>query len=70
MNNKVKFLRGTAAEYAGAVKDDDTFYYTTDDEKFYVGSKEITASGKGGGSGEVLNSQSENLPFSRHFILI
>ena len=43
--NKVRFLRGTAAEYAGAVKDDDTFYYTTDDEKFYVGSKEITGGG-------------------------
>ena len=43
MNNKVKFLRGTSAEYAGAVKDEDTFYYTTDDEKFYIGSKEITS---------------------------
>ena len=31
MNNKVKFLRGTAAEYANAVKDDDTFYYTVHD---------------------------------------
>lgn len=40
--NKVRFLRGTAAEYADAVKDDDTFYYTTDDERFYVGSNEIT----------------------------
>lgn len=43
--NKVRFLRGTAAEYANAVKDDDTFYYTTDDEKFYVGNKEITGGG-------------------------
>ena len=43
--NKVRFLRGTSAEYANAVKDEDTFYYTTDDEKFYVGSKEITGGG-------------------------
>lgn len=43
--NKVRFLRGTATEYANAVKDDDTFYYTTDDGKFYVGDKEITGGG-------------------------
>lgn len=44
---KVHFLRGTAQEYINAVKDDDTFYYTTDDEKLYLGSTEITGSGNG-----------------------
>ena len=39
--NKVRFLRGTAAEYANAVKDEDTFYYTTNDGKLYIGNKEI-----------------------------
>lgn len=53
--NKVRFLRGTAAEYANAVKDEDTFYYTTDDEKFYVGSKEIS----GGGSITIDNALSD-----------
>ena len=43
--NKVRFLRGTSTKYANATKDDDTFYYTTDDEKFYIGSKEITSEG-------------------------
>lgn len=45
MDNKVKFLRGTAAEYAVSTKDNDTFYYTTDDEKLYLGDKEITGGG-------------------------
>ena len=57
--NKVRFLRGTAAEYANAVKDEDTFYYTTDGEKFYIGSKEIS----GGGSvtiDDALSDTSEN----------
>ena len=57
--NKVRFLRGTAAEYANAVKDEDTFYYTTDGEKFYIGSKEIS----GGGSITIdseLSDTSEN----------
>lgn len=52
-------LRGTAAEYADAVKDEDTFYYTTDGEKFYIGSKEIS-----GGSSvtidDALSDTSEN----------
>ena len=43
MNNKVNFLRGTATEYATSTKDNDTFYYTTDDEKLYLGDKEITS---------------------------
>lgn len=39
--NKVRFLRGSAAEYADAIKDEDTFYYTTNDGKLYIGNKEI-----------------------------
>ena len=42
MNNKVNFLRGTSTEYATSTKDNDTFYYTTDDEKLYLGGTEIT----------------------------
>ena len=42
MNNKVNFLRGTSTEYATSTKNNDTFYYTTDDEKLYLGNKEIT----------------------------
>ena len=42
-DNKVKFLRGTSAEYKASPKDKDTFYYTTDDEKLYLGNKEIAA---------------------------
>ena len=45
MDNKVNFLRGTATEYEASTKDNDTFYYTTDDEKLYLGNKEITGSG-------------------------
>ena len=45
MDNKVNFLRGTATEYAASTKDNDTFYYTTDDEKLYLGNKEITGGG-------------------------
>ena len=45
MNNKVNFLRGTSTEYATSTKDNDTFYYTTDDEKLYLGNKEITGGG-------------------------
>ena len=41
-NNKVNFLRGTSTEYATSTKDNDTFYYTTDDEKLYLGGTEIT----------------------------
>ena len=45
MDNKVNFLRGTATEYEASTKDNDTFYYTTDDEKLYLGNKEITGGG-------------------------
>ena len=45
MNNKVNFLRGTSAEYESSIKDNDTFYYTTDTEKLYLGNKEITGGG-------------------------
>ena len=41
-DNKVNFLRGTSAEYESKTKDNDTFYYTTDDEKLYLGGTEIT----------------------------
>lgn len=44
-DNKVKFLRGSSNEYKSTVKDNDTFYYTTDDEKLYIGDKEITGGG-------------------------
>ena len=42
MDNKVKFLRGTATEYEASTKDNDTFYYTTDTKKLYLGETEIT----------------------------
>lgn len=44
-DNKVNFLRGTSAEYEASTKDNDTFYYTTDDGKLYLGNKEITNGG-------------------------
>lgn len=43
MNNKVKFLRGTSTEYEASTKDNDTFYYTTDTKKLYLGRTEITS---------------------------
>lgn len=43
MNNKVNFLRGTATEYEASTKDNDTFYYTTDTKKLYLGETEITS---------------------------
>lgn len=43
MNNKVNFLRGTATEYESSIKDNDTFYYTTDTKKLYLGETEITS---------------------------
>lgn len=45
MNNKVNFLRGTSAEYESSIKDNDTFYYTTDTKKLYLGETEITGGG-------------------------
>ena len=41
MDSKVKFLRGTATEYEAKTKDNDTFYYTTDTKKLYLGETEI-----------------------------
>lgn len=43
-NNKIRFLRGTSAEYKASSKDKDTFYYTTDTKKLYLGSNEVTGS--------------------------
>lgn len=37
MAYNVKFLKGTAAEYASASKNSTTFYYTTDDAQLYLG---------------------------------
>ena len=42
MNNKVKFLRGTSDEYVAAVKDDSTFYFTTDDKILHIGDKYVS----------------------------
>ena len=42
MAYNVKFLKGTAAQYAAATKDANTFYYTTDDGKVYLGTLELT----------------------------
>lgn len=53
-DNKVNFLRGTSAEYEASAKDNDIFYYTTDDEKLYLGNKEIT-----GGSITIDNTLSD-----------
>ena len=41
MDNKVNFLRGTSAEYEVSTKDNDTFYYTTDTKKLYLGENEV-----------------------------
>ena len=38
----IKFLRGTAEQYAAATKNDGTFYYTTDTHKLYLGTYELT----------------------------
>ena len=38
----VKFLRGTAAQYTAATKNDNTFYYTTDDKNLYLGETKIS----------------------------
>ena len=54
-DNRVRFLRGTATEYENITKDNDTFYFTADDEKLYIGNKEIT----GGGSITIDNALSD-----------
>ena len=35
--HKVKFLKGTSEQYEALQPDEYTFYFTTDDEKFYLG---------------------------------
>ena len=40
-DNKIKFLRGTADEYANATKDNDTIYFTTDDKRLHVGDNDV-----------------------------
>lgn len=57
-DNKVKFLRGTAAEYAASTKDNDVFYYITDTQKLYLGANEVT--GEDITVDNVLSSTSEN----------
>ena len=44
-DNKVKFLRGTSAEYEVSAKDNDVFYYITDTQKLYLGTNEVTGEG-------------------------
>lgn len=44
-DNKVKFLRGTSAEYEASTKDNDVFYYITDTQKLYLGANEVTGEG-------------------------
>lgn len=61
-DNKVKFLRGTAAEYEASTKDNDVFYYVTDTKKLYLGTNEVTGVGKAGtGVGaEIFNDYTQN----------
>ena len=61
-DNKVKFLRGTAAEYAASTKDNDVFYYITDTQKLYLGANEVTGVGKAGtgASAEIFNDYTQN----------
>ena len=42
MATNVKFLMGTAAQYTAATKNSQTFYYTTDDSKLYLGEIELS----------------------------
>ena len=61
-DNKVKFLRGTAAEYEASTKDNDVFYYVTDTKKLYLGANEVTGVGKAGtgASAEIFNDYTQN----------
>lgn len=61
-DNKVKFLRGTAAEYEASTKDNDVFYYITDTQKLYLGANEVTGVGKAGtgASAEIFNDYTQN----------
>lgn len=38
----VIFLQGTAAQYTAATKNQNTFYYTTDDKQFYLGEVKLS----------------------------
>ena len=38
----VMFLQGTAAQYTAATKNQNTFYYTTDDKQFYLGEVKLS----------------------------
>lgn len=62
MNNKVKFLRGTATEYEASTKDNDVFYYVTDTKKLYLGANEVTGVGKTGTgeNAEIFNNYESN----------
>lgn len=42
MAYNVKFLKGTAAQYTAAVKDANTFYFTSDDNNLYLGSIKLS----------------------------
>ena len=61
-DNKVKFLRGTAAEYKASTKDNDVFYYVTDTKKLYLGANEVTGVGKTGTgeNAEIFNNYESN----------
>lgn len=42
----VIFLQGTAAQYTAATKNQNTFYYTTDDKQFYLGEVKLSNAGE------------------------
>ena len=42
----VMFLQGTAAQYTAATKNQNTFYYTTDDKQFYLGEVKLSNAGE------------------------
>jgi len=37
IKTRVRFLKGTSEQYAALTPDEYTFYFTTDNEKFYLG---------------------------------
>lgn len=41
-NEKVKFERGTSTKYQTAIKNENTFYFTTDDKQLYLGDIKIS----------------------------
>lgn len=42
IKTKVRFLKGTSEQYQALIPDEYTFYFTTDDEKFYLGDIELS----------------------------